>query len=336
VHGRAREQGPGTEGGSPRLPAAPARVPADGAEAHPAATVGAYMTRAVVTATPDMPLRDVCRLMIEHDISCVVVAEGGRPLGLISERTVVRRLARDRGLDVPANRAMSRPVRTCPPRTGLTHALDTMREMHIRRLAVVGGDGSLVGIITQSDLLEATNRQLADLTRAHGQLRQTAMRDELTGLYNRRAFNEAFRTELERARRYGGLLAMVLFDLDHFKLVNDRFGHAAGDDVLRRFARIVSGCCRDVDVPARPGGEEFAVLVPAAGTRAARVYAERVRRETEAMMFHHAGQQFRVTVSAGVCKWTRSVSSMRAMMAEADKAMYQAKRSGRNRVCVAR
>jgi diguanylate cyclase (GGDEF)-like protein len=305
----------------------------DGVPQSPA-RVGAYMTRSVITVAPTMPLREVCQQMIRQNISCVVVAEKGRPLGLISERAMVRRVGADRSTQVNARKAMSSPLQTCSPRTSLAAALEKMRENHIRRL-VITRRGQLQGIITQSDLLEATNRQLAELSREHGQLRAAAMRDELTNLYNRRAFNEFFKEELERVRRYGGLLGLVLFDLDHFKAVNDHYGHDAGDVVLRDFARVLQDCSREVDIVARYGGEEFVVLMPAAGTRAARIYAERVRRVLAGRKIRAGKQRLSVTVSGGVCKFTRHAGSMRAMLKQADLAMYKAKHSGRNRVCVA-
>ncbi|MHC4915176.1 MAG: diguanylate cyclase, partial [Planctomycetota bacterium] len=271
----------------------------------------------------------------KQNISCVVVAEEGRPLGLISERAVVRRVSGAKSTAVTARRAMSSPLQTCSPRTSLAAALEKMHENHIRRL-VITRRGRLQGIITQSDLLEATNRQLAELSREHGQLQEEAMRDELTRLYNRRAFNEFFKEELGRARRYGGLLGLVLFDLDRFKQINDRHGHDAGDVVIREFARVLRECAREVDIPARYGGEEFAVLLPAAGTRAARIFAERVRRVLERRQIGTSAGKLGVTVSAGICKFTKHSASMRAMLKQADRALYKAKHTGRNRVCVAR
>jgi diguanylate cyclase (GGDEF)-like protein len=238
-------------------------------------------------------------------------------------------------MEVCARRAMSSPAQTCSPRTSLSEALARMRARHIRRLAVTRR-GRLLGIITQSDLLEAVNRQLAELSAEHGHLRAAAMRDELTGLYNRRAFTEFFNEELGRVRRYGGLLALALFDLDRFKLVNDRSGHDAGDEVLRAFARVLRDCAREVDIPARYGGEEFTVLLPAAGTRAGRLFAERVRRETERTTVRTSAGKLRVTVSAGVCKFAGGRTSTRSMLKQVDRALYRAKHTGRNRVCVAR
>jgi diguanylate cyclase (GGDEF)-like protein len=299
-------------------------------------TVGDYMTRAVVTVPPRMGLEEVCQQMVHHRISSCIVADAeNRPLGLISERAIVRRIANDKSMKVTAGKAMSSPLLTCSPRTQLPAALSMMRSNHIRRLGVVRNK-KLRGIITQADLLEATNRQFVKLTREHSKLRETAMRDELTGLYNRRALTEFFKEELSRVKRYGGLLALAFFDLDHFKDVNDLHGHDVGDKVLQRFSRVLRSCCRKVDIAARPGGEEFAVLLPAAGTRAARVFAERVRRETEKIAVRVGKKTVGITTSAGVCKWTAQASSMPAMLKQADIALFRAKGSGRNRVCVAR
>jgi len=331
---REAKAGPAQRPGASPHAAGPGPAAKASAPGRREATVGAYMTRAVVAVTPETPLPRACRVMLDHKISCVVVADGERPLGLISERTLTRRVGLGKPLEVPARSAMSSPPLCCPPDRTLAEALEDMRARHVRRLLVTEG-GRLAGIITQGDLLEASRRQLAELAERHGRLRETARRDELTGLYNRRAFDSAFGRELGRVRRYGGLLSLAVFDLDHFKAVNDRFGHQAGDEVLRRFAATLRDCCREVDVPARHGGEEFAVMLPAAGTRAAAVYAERVRRETAALEVPAGGERLRVTVSAGVCKWTRATDSMRAMLAAADRELYRAKRAGRNRVCVA-
>jgi len=311
---------------------APARR---GGVRHRPGTVGAYMSRAVVTVGTETPLTDVCRLMNEDRISCVVVRRNGKPAGLISERAVVRRVAQGKSLDVAAGRAMSRPLLTVSPRTPVLEALRRMRERHVRRLVVMKG-ARLLGIITQTDVFEASRRMLTEMADRQVRLSEEARRDDLTGLYNRRAFNDFFRAEAGRVRRYGGLLALVLLDLDHFKRVNDAHGHDAGDEVLRDFARVLRESCREVDVPARYGGEEFAVLMPAAGTRAARLLAERVRRDFGAIKFREDGERFGVTVSAGVCKWTRSVNSPRAMLRRADAALYAAKHAGRDRVRVAK
>jgi diguanylate cyclase (GGDEF)-like protein len=206
-----------------------------------------------------------------------------------------------------------------------------MRSHRVRRL-LVKSRGKLSGIVTQSNLLQASRRLLQQYESQHSQLAEEASLDGLTGLYNRRSFERLFAREINRLRRYGGELALVLFDLDHFKQVNDQHGHLTGDRVLRAFGGIVRRTCREVDVPARIGGEEFAVLLPAVGARAARVFAERVRIQMARPRKHGSGLQLRTTVSAGIGEWNRSISSAQELMRLADDSLYMAKRSGRDRV----
>jgi diguanylate cyclase (GGDEF)-like protein len=299
--------------------------------------VGSHMSRTVVTIGRRTPLVEACRLMTERRIGCVVVVdEDNAPMGLVSERDVVRRFARRQPLGLPVEGVMNRPLLTAKAGEPILHALERMRENHIRRLVVIDDAGKLAGIITQTDILEASSRRLVDLAGRQVKLAEAARRDDLTGLFNRRAFNSFFQMELGRTRRYGGLMALVMFDLDHFKRVNDQYGHEAGDDVLRVFSKLLKDHCREVDTPARYGGEEFMVLMPAVGTRAAALFAERVRKELAATEVRCGEVRVRVTVSAGVCKWSTATDSLRAMLKMADEAMYKAKHTGRNRVCVSK
>ena len=164
------------------------------------------------------------------------------------------------------------------------------------------------------------------------ELREAALTDSQTRTYNRRYLAPRLREELERARRSGDALSVMLLDLDHFKRVNDEHGHAAGDAVLSAFAEVVRSCVRSVDVLVRRGGEEFVLLLPATGFRAARTVAERIRRRlADHTMQPRAGVQLTQTVSIGVASWDREESA-EALEERADRAMYEAKRRGRNRV----
>jgi diguanylate cyclase (GGDEF)-like protein len=151
--------------------------------------------------------------------------------------------------------------------------------------------------------------------------------DALTGLLNRRGFEERLAVEVARAARDGASLAVVSFDLDRFKLINDEQGHAAGDRALIALAGAIRDHARGGDVTARWGGEEFVVVLPGAGVDAARGFAERVR---EALPATGAG----VTVSAGVSAATAPLDPQ-ALLHAADAALYEAKRAGRDRTVVA-
>ncbi|WP_181049851.1 GGDEF domain-containing protein [Methylobacter tundripaludum] len=163
-------------------------------------------------------------------------------------------------------------------------------------------------------------------------LEELALYDPLTGLPNRRQLDDRLKTEFARLRRYGGEFTLILLDLDHFKQVNDSFGHPAGDVVLKAIAEALQKSLRANDLPSRLGGEEFAVLLPDTGLEEAGGLAERLRQTIEAMPIDVGkGQTINVTVSAGVARAIPSLDKETAIDA-ADQALYRAKVAGRNRV----
>ncbi|HEY9163371.1 MAG TPA: GGDEF domain-containing protein [Magnetovibrio sp.] len=167
-------------------------------------------------------------------------------------------------------------------------------------------------------------------------LKRQAERDPLTGAYNRRAFHTLANHVFARGRREGGAISLVILDLDHFKSVNDSHGHAVGDKVLKRVVSLAHGVLRAEDVLVRLGGEEFAMMLPAATQNEALHIAERIRKAIEAESFRADDKTVKVTTSLGVT----SLSVMGAndviddLIKQADIALYQAKVAGRNQVCV--
>ena len=155
--------------------------------------------------------------------------------------------------------------------------------------------------------------------------------DALTGLRNRRSFLEAWEEALQRSRRSGKPMSLVLGDLDHFKRINDTHGHACGDAVLRAVAQAIRNSVRAQDVVSRWGGEEFMLLLPDTDLVGARHVAESTRLAIKALRVEHGGSPFEVTLSLGVCEH-RPERSMEETIAEADAALYQAKQEGRDRV----
>ncbi|MCP9489585.1 MAG: diguanylate cyclase [Solirubrobacteraceae bacterium MAG38_C4-C5] len=158
--------------------------------------------------------------------------------------------------------------------------------------------------------------------------------DELTGLSNYRRFYEAVELEVERSRRFGGRLGLVMLDLDDFKMVNDTRGHLQGDEVLREIARVLRESSREIDEPARYGGEELAVVLPGTDLDGAFRLAERMREQIEALEIEPvegAGRPVRVTASFGVASLPETADDEQALVAGADAALYRAKRAGKNR-----
>jgi diguanylate cyclase (GGDEF)-like protein len=166
----------------------------------------------------------------------------------------------------------------------------------------------------------------------HNEIYRLTTVDGLTQISNRRFFEESIDREISRCRRYQRDLSLVLIDLDHFKSINDTYGHLAGDYVLKRFASTVRAKIRREDVFARYGGEEFALLLPEVDTVGATQMAEKVRRLAERELFEFEGQQIAITLSLGVATLQKGHDS-EALIAAADEKLYAAKTSGRNRTC---
>lgn len=178
-------------------------------------------------------------------------------------------------------------------------------------------------------------RDISDRRDAHEQRRRASETDHLTGLANRRVFFEAGRREIERFRRAPRPLALLVLDADHFKRINDQHGHAAGDEVLRQLAGVMLRSLRQVDVPARIGGEEFAVLLPSTGLEGARLVAERLRRAMAADTVTRAdGTVIRYTVSIGLALMQAGIAGLDELLERTDRALYAAKAAGRNRLVV--
>jgi len=168
-------------------------------------------------------------------------------------------------------------------------------------------------------------------------LRQAATHDELTGLLNRRELNRLLSEELTRSMRFGRMFSFTLLDIDHFKDVNDSRGHPAGDRVLKSIATLLSEEVRTVDRVARYGGEEFAIIQIETGLEHALPLGQRILQRAEAsyVILDPATPPLRVTLSAGVACFPSHGGSVEEIIAAADRALYQAKESGRNQVCVA-
>ena len=167
----------------------------------------------------------------------------------------------------------------------------------------------------------------------HEEIYQLATHDALTELCNRRHFTELADKEIARALRHARPLSLCILDVDLFKPVNDRYGHNSGDEVLRQIGALVRRHARSDDLPARIGGEEFALLLPECGIDAAVAFAERLREAVAATAFAPGGEPQRITVSIGVAALGPGRSDRPALMAAADAALYRAKHEGRNRVC---
>lgn len=169
----------------------------------------------------------------------------------------------------------------------------------------------------------------------NARLEALATTDPLTLLLNRRALVDRLAAEMDRARRYGTVVTLLMVDIDHFKLINDTHGHLMGDDVLREVATLLQGAARTVDIVARFGGEEFIFALPETKEEGGIAFAERIRERIEQQQFGRGGRAgLRLTASIGVATFpSPEVESTEDLFAKADDALYRAKADGRNRVC---
>lgn len=183
------------------------------------------------------------------------------------------------------------------------------------------GSGTVLKFSYQDDLEERFQRHMYD----------SALRDGLTGAYNKKYFGDRLRSEAAYASRHGTPLSCVMLDLDHFKAINDVHGHPAGDYTLEAFANIIHSMIREEDLFARWGGEEFVILTRGLISSDGLAFAERIRTAVEAYPFFFEGEAIRATVSCGISTLdTGEVNEPLALIAAADKAMYAAKEGGRN------
>jgi diguanylate cyclase (GGDEF)-like protein len=179
-----------------------------------------------------------------------------------------------------------------------------------------------------------TYYDITDLARNAEQLQILATTDSLTGLFNRRHFMEVLEAEWSRFTRYYRSLSVLMVDIDHFKTVNDRYGHAVGDEAIRAMASACLHGKRRSDVVGRVGGEEFAILLPETTRSQAKTVAERIRKHIASQIMRSGENTFHITASIGIAEAIPSLPNVESLIRAADQAMYEAKAQGRNR-CVA-
>ncbi len=217
---------------------------------------------------------------------------------------------------------------------------------HLRETQRVHKDGTVIDVDLRVSPLRnrfgevigyaSISFDISERKSLEAELTHMALSDPLTGLSNRRHFLEVAEIEIARNRRYNRQMSLVLCDLDHFKSINDRWGHAAGDEVLKHFADIGRGQLREnLDCFGRLGGEEFGILMPETGCDEAVQVAERLREALAASQIVHAGETITATASFGAASWLKSDNSIDAALHRADEALYLAKAGGRNCVHLA-
>ena len=204
----------------------------------------------------------------------------------------------------------------------------------LQPLVSLNGDVSHISIIIY-DVTDIAVSKL-QLNSANKILERLSQTDELTQLHNRRHWQECMEREFERFSRYDTPATLVMLDIDHFKKINDQYGHQTGDVVIQQVAHILNQSLRETDCAGRYGGEEFSVVLANTDGADAICFTERLRKKIENLEFNIEGETFNATISLGVCDLNDSIKDSATWISQADKALYRAKLNGRNRSVIYR
>jgi diguanylate cyclase (GGDEF)-like protein len=297
---------------------------------------------------------EAIRSVVPADFLAISLVEGGQHRVAYAEGEKAEMLAGQAFLlDQGLVGQVLKYVRTLPENADYRGTSPIFSDAHLfadyRSLMIVPlcqGNGLASGALTVAarqaeafsrtcrEVLELVATQIAikiDLANSHEQINRLATIDALTGIANRRAYQRGFEAMLDRAKRRSGSLYLILCDIDHFKNINDSFGHPVGDEVLRQVSKLFERVVRAVDLAARIGGEEFAILLEDADEDGARMVAERLRKLVAGLELLFAGNRAAVTLSLGISAFPQDASSIENLVSCADRALYHAKNCGRNR-----
>ena len=292
-------------------------------------------------AKKDEIISELLQKMTTSSFDNIIVVEDSKPIGILTTKDVMKLIKDGENLDLPVSSYMSSPVDTISKNASIKEALDFVKLKHYKRVVVVDNDGDLVGIVSQKELISLTYSRWAmlmkeyheELTEINSMLEnknkeyaQMASTDPLTGLYNRHKFSELYLSSYEVMTQRENSMSLILLDIDHFKKINDTYGHNAGDSVLVQVSHALLKTLRNIDVVCRWGGEEFVLLLPTATLEQAIYLAEKLRIYIQDLDLNPIEQ---ISASFGV-SLVKVGDDMEDVIDRADKALYLAKDSGRN------
>lgn len=288
---------------------------------------------------------DLLEEMIKNHYESVMIVENFKPIGIFTTKDVVNIIKHNEDLELPVSNYMSSPVETINKGCSIKEALAFLKEKHYKRVVVVDENGDMSGIITQKELISLSYSRWAMLMKEHHdelcqinasllnkskKYEAMASTDHLTGLYNRNKFLELYISSYKTMVERDNSMSLVIIDIDHFKKINDAYGHNVGDDVLIKISQELQKTLRNIDIVCRWGGEEFVILLPATDIDNALFLAEKLRVHIEELDIDKIG---RVTASFGITKINKD-DDIKSVVERADRALYEAKASGRNCVKV--
>lgn len=272
---------------------------------------------------PKSTLRQAAKVLLDLKLGALVVTdETNTMVGIVSERDLLSVVASNdpKAAEALVSDVMTRSVISCSPEDEVAYLLHLMNENFIRHMPVLEND-KLVGILS-----------IRELTKAYELLQIEANTDPLTQVSNRRPFLKNLDTQFDKAQQRGQPMSVAMLDVDHFKRVNDTYGHDAGDKTLQQLSRMLIREFRSIDLVGRLGGEEFALVFPDTDLIGAYAACERLRSMVEANEVLADAHKIRLTVSIGLVEITEHANAAADLLKRADELLYVAKNSGRNQV----
>ena len=291
--------------------------------------------------TKDVIIANLIPDMTKGSFDNLIIVEEMRPIGIFTTKDVMKLIQSGKNTNVPISAYMSTPVDVIHEDTSIKSALEFIRKKHYKRIITVDDNNQLVGTIAQKELITLAYSSWTKLMKDYqsklieindllkhkkDEYASLAFTDSLTGLYNRHKFIELFHSSFRLMQQRQNSLSTILIDIDHFKKVNDSFGHNVGDNTLSKIAEFLLEKLRETDIICRWGGEEFLVLLPATNIEQAQNIAEKLRRKLEQTSFEKVKT---LSASFGIAAVTNS-DTLEDVINRADHALYLAKHNGRN------
>jgi len=288
---------------------------------------------------------EVLKYMLDGHYDCMVITKNDEPIGIITTKDIITIMNSSLDITAPIKTYMSSPIKTVNEKASIKEVIAFIKEKHFKRVIITNNDGKLIGLILQKELISLSYSKWAILMKEYSselsqlndmlekktkKFEEKASIDHLTKLYNRYKFTELFISEYNTMLQRDNNMSLMMLDIDKFKLVNDNYGHNAGDKVLVELSQLLAKHLRNVDIIARWGGEEFVVLLPTADVKTTEMLANRIREELSTI---NMGDDLYITSSFGVTG-VKAGDRLEDTIQRADDALYKAKDSGRNCVII--
>ncbi len=295
--------------------------------------------------SPDTITKDIVINMSKYEYNAVIIVEDREAIGIFTTKDILELFKNDADMSLSIKNYMVHPVQKLDEETSIKKALDFMKRNNYKQIITVDKQGKISGDITQKRLISLTytkwvgsvKKYQQELAQINGVLEQKskllekrAETDYLTGLYNRMKFMELYLAQYKLSKEKGDKLSIIIIDIDHFKKINDTFGHNVGDKVLKQLSNVLLQTLRQTDIVCRWGGEEFLVLLPLKNINQAIKVAEQIRSNVENFKLDNLPH---VTISLGMTE-VKDSEDFEMTLDRADEALYRAKKQGRNCVVV--